>query len=249
MSELSPISHRSPKRRLAARKAFRAYIHHSYQLDIAISIDAAKQGLEVLSKVLKAAPIPDPFKSAVTAVPDIALQIIQIVEGVSGNVEDARALAVHIANVTETAMRPFKNKSPGELERSQDTKARLEAFARVLEQIKGEMKDLISRRLRHRILNYESDASKLAAMKERVNNAITDLQLETVVAVGHGVDIIRQNQGRMLESQLQMDQDHRVTVDEQRDRDRMVVQQLTQQQLLMIRQQPMSSQERLDAGS
>ncbi|KAG9034306.1 hypothetical protein FRB95_013464 [Tulasnella sp. JGI-2019a] len=210
-------------------------------------MDTAKQGLQVLSKVLKVAPIPDPFKSAVTAIPDLALQIIGIVE--VGNVEDAETLAVHIANVTETAMRPFKNKPPEELERSHDTKARLEAFAGVLEHIKGEMEDLISRRLHYRILSYEGDASKLAGMKERVNNAIADLQLETVVAVGHGVDIIRQNQGLILENQSQMSQDHRVAVQEEEDRDRMIAQQLTQQQLLILQQQFMSPQERVDAGS
>ncbi|KAG9031600.1 hypothetical protein FRB95_002529 [Tulasnella sp. JGI-2019a] len=60
-------------------------------------MDNAKQGLKLLSTILKAAPIPEHFKLAVTAIPDIALQIIEIVDGVKGNVAGAEALAVHIA--------------------------------------------------------------------------------------------------------------------------------------------------------
>lgn len=43
-------------------------------------MEGAKLGLEVLSTVLEAAPIPEPFKSAVTAIPDLALKIMEVVE-------------------------------------------------------------------------------------------------------------------------------------------------------------------------
>ncbi|KAG8988692.1 hypothetical protein FRB93_004027 [Tulasnella sp. JGI-2019a] len=205
-------------------------------------MDNPKQGLQLLSKVPKAAPIPEPFKSAVIAIPDIALQILEIVDlsgsGVKGNVVGAEALAVHIANVTETTMRPFQNKPPSELERSPNTRKRLESFARALEQIKGEMEVLRSRGLSNRAFSYEDDASKLKAMKEKVDDAMKDLQLETVVAAGHGIDVIRQDLVLLSEEQRLMNQ-----------KQEMLAQQQTRQQLLTSWQQYMSSPEPRDAGS
>ncbi|KAG9012431.1 hypothetical protein FRB94_006046 [Tulasnella sp. JGI-2019a] len=217
-------------------------------------METAKRGLRLLSIALKAAPIPDPFKSAVTAIPDIALQIIEIVDAVKGNVEDAKDLALYIANVTETTMRPFET-NPGELDKSPNTKKRLQEFHAVLEKIEDEMAALMSRRLRRRILSYDSDASKLAAMKQSVDDAINQLQLGTTIAVGHGVDVIRQDQNRMLEEQSRihedqsrMFEDQRIAIREQDEYNRMTAQQQTQQQRFTVRQQDMSRQERLDAA-
>ncbi|KAG8981784.1 hypothetical protein FRB93_008376, partial [Tulasnella sp. JGI-2019a] len=209
-------------------------------------MENAKQGLQLLSKALNAAPIPDPFKSAVTAIPNIAVQIIEIVDSVKGNVEDAKELAIYIANVTDKTMRPFKTK-PDELDRSPDTQMRLEELRGVLEKTEEEMLTLMSRRLRSRALSYGDDASKLAAMKQRVDDAINELQLETVVAVGHGVDVIRQDQRLIVEEQHQMNQEQRIAFQEQEDRDRMAAQQQIHQQLFMSRQQHLSGQERRDA--
>ncbi|KAG8982756.1 hypothetical protein FRB94_007973 [Tulasnella sp. JGI-2019a] len=222
-------------------------------------MEIAKQGLKLLSTALKASPIPDPFKSAVTAIPDIALQIIEIVDAVKGNVEDAKTLALYIANVTETAMRPFENKPAGELERSPDTKKRLQEFQGVLEKIEEDMQILIARRLGRRVLSYAADASKLATMKQNVDDAINRLQLEIVVAVGHDVDVMRQDQSCMFEDQRQMNQDQRqmnqdqrqmnqdqrIAIQDQAERDHMAAEQRTQQQLLMIRQPDMTRQERI----
>ncbi|KAG8997355.1 hypothetical protein FRB94_007710 [Tulasnella sp. JGI-2019a] len=163
-------------------------------------METAIQGLRLLSIALNAAPIPDPFKSAVTAIPDI-------VAAVKGNLEDAVALAICIANVTDTNMRPFKTKPAGELEKSLNTKRSLEEFRKVLETIKEDMAHLMSRRLGSKVLSYDSDASKLAVMKQSVDDAINQLQLETVIAVGHGVDIMSHEQNRMFEDQRQMNQD------------------------------------------
>ncbi|KAG9016068.1 hypothetical protein FRB93_011542 [Tulasnella sp. JGI-2019a] len=231
-------------------------------------MEPAKQGLKFLSIALKAAPIPGPFKSAVTAIPDIALQIIEIVDAVKGNVEDAKELGLQIAKVTETTMRPFET-NPDELDRSPNTKKRLQEFHVVLEKIEDEMTTLMSRRLDRRILSYDDDTSKLAAMKQSVDDAINQLQLETVITVGHGVDVVRQDQSRMIEDQSRMyekqsrmheDQRHmhddqnrmfedqRRAAREQEEYNRMTAQQQTQQQLFMVRQQDMSRQERIDAG-
>ncbi|KAG8989330.1 hypothetical protein FRB94_014480 [Tulasnella sp. JGI-2019a] len=72
------------------------------------ALDVAKLGLRALSTGLKASPIPEPFKSAVSGIPDAVLQIIEIVETVKGNVDDAGDLALYIGQVTETAVRPLQ---------------------------------------------------------------------------------------------------------------------------------------------
>ncbi|KAG8872996.1 hypothetical protein FRB97_007128, partial [Tulasnella sp. 331] len=167
-------------------------------------MEGAKQGLELLSTVLDAAPIPEPFKSAVKGIPDIALQILTIVEAVKGNVEDAEALAVYIANVTKTTMRPFETKPPSSLDRSPAMKTRIEEFQGVLVEIKQEMENLTSRRLRDRVFSYSKDASKLAAMKKKVDDAINLIQLETAVATSHEVDLMSQAQQRNNEEHLLM---------------------------------------------
>ncbi|KAG8978015.1 hypothetical protein FRB94_003669 [Tulasnella sp. JGI-2019a] len=157
--------------------------------------------------------------------------------------------------MTETTMHLFQNKPLGELERSPDTKERLEAFAQVLNQIKGEMEALRSRALPNRIFSHEEDASKLRAMKERVDDAIKSLQLETIVAAGHGIDVIRQDLGVVHQDLDVIHQDLGVMSREQRsanqkqdERDRILAQQLTRQQLLTSWQQYMSSPEPHDAG-
>ncbi|KAG8989009.1 hypothetical protein FRB94_014752 [Tulasnella sp. JGI-2019a] len=207
-------------------------------------MEKAKQALQLLSTVLNAAPIPDPFKSAVTAIPDIALQIIEIVDAVKGNVDDAKALAVYIATVTDKTMRPFAAK-PDELERSPDTQMRLQEFQGALEKIKEEIKTLLFQRLGGRILSYDTDASKLAGMKQSVDDAMNQLQLETVVAVGHDVNIIRQDQSRMFEEQRQMNQEQRIAFQTIEENNRLTA----QQQLLIVRQPDMSREERLDEAT
>lgn len=93
----------------------------------AVTLTDARLALETLSGVLSAVPIPDPLKSAVTAIPTAALQIVAIAEvgwtidsedvinidlriqGVKKNKEDARALALYITNLTEATLKPFEN--------------------------------------------------------------------------------------------------------------------------------------------
>ncbi|KAG8977587.1 hypothetical protein FRB93_011885 [Tulasnella sp. JGI-2019a] len=211
-------------------------------------MEKAKQALQLLSTVLNAAPIPDPFKSAVTAIPDIALQIIEIVGAVKGNVDDAKSLAVYIATATDKTMRPFVTK-PDELKRSPDTQMRLQEFQGVLDKIKEEIKTLMLQRLGSRILSYDSDASKLAGMKQSVDEAMNQLQLETVVAVGHDVNIIHQDQShmfeeqsRMFEEQRHMNQEQHIAFQTIEELNRLAA----QQQLLAVRQPDMSREERLD---
>ncbi|KAG9001441.1 hypothetical protein FRB94_004756 [Tulasnella sp. JGI-2019a] len=78
-------------------------------------------------------------------------------------------------------------------------------------------------------------------MEKKVDDAIKDLQLETVVAAGHGIDVIRQDLGAMSEEQ-------RLTSQKQEERDKMLAQQQTRQQLLTSWRQHMSSPEPRDAG-
>ncbi|KAG8996941.1 hypothetical protein FRB94_007961 [Tulasnella sp. JGI-2019a] len=93
------------------------------------------------------------------------------------------------------------------------------------------MKTLMARRLGSRILGYADDASKLATMKQNVDDVINQLQLGIVVAVGHGVDVMRQDQSLMFEDQRQMNQDQRIAIREQEERDNTATEQRTQQQL------------------
>ncbi|KAG8863042.1 hypothetical protein FRB97_005386, partial [Tulasnella sp. 331] len=66
-------------------------------------MEGAKQGLELLSTVLDAAPIPEPFKSAVKGIPDIVLQILTIVEAVKGNVSGSYDRTLRLWNATTGA--------------------------------------------------------------------------------------------------------------------------------------------------
>ncbi|KAG8996180.1 hypothetical protein FRB94_008512 [Tulasnella sp. JGI-2019a] len=180
-------------------------------------MEVAKDGLDILSTFLNAAPIPEPFKSAVTAIPDIALQILTIVETVKGNAEDAKALAIYIANVTKTTMRPFETKPQGSLDNSPAMKKRIDDFREVLEKIKDEMQALTSRRLRLRVLHYARDAATLTAFKTRVDEAVKDIQLETVMATGHEVDLISQGQERIFQEQYRVSQELLVVTQRQQD--------------------------------
>ncbi|KAG8846339.1 hypothetical protein FRB96_002009 [Tulasnella sp. 330] len=157
-------------------------------------MESAKLGMEVLSTALNVAPIPEPFKSTVTVIPDLALQIIEIVEGVKGNVKDARALVIYVADMTNMAMTPFKTKPPDSLDNSPETNKRIGDFKKVLVKIQEEMEILMHRKLRKRIFSYVRDASKLADMKKRVDAAANQLQLQTAIATGHGVEFLSHEQ-------------------------------------------------------
>ncbi|KAG9002480.1 hypothetical protein FRB94_003840 [Tulasnella sp. JGI-2019a] len=161
-------------------------------------MDGVKVGIKLLSSGLKAAPIPEPFKSAVTAIPDLVLNILEIVETVKGNVDDAAALAVYIADVTMVVMRPLETRP---LDENPALKLRIEELTAVLEKIKQEMSTLVSRRLIKRVFAYAKDSSKLAEMKKRVDEATHRLQLETVVATGREVDHISQEQRLRFQTQ------------------------------------------------
>ncbi|KAG9009488.1 hypothetical protein FRB93_005424 [Tulasnella sp. JGI-2019a] len=160
-------------------------------------MEVSKDGLGILSTLLNAAPIPEPFKSAVTVIPAIALQILTIVETVKGNAEDAKALVIYIANVTSITMRPFETKPQGTLDSGPAMMKRMDNFRgcvsssrnpcdpvqtihrehRALERIKDEMQVITSRRLRLRVFHYARDAATLAAFKTGVDEAVKHIQV------------------------------------------------------------------------
>ncbi|KAG8880136.1 hypothetical protein FRB97_001067 [Tulasnella sp. 331] len=168
------------------------------------ALQIVKRTLGGLSVIVNALPIPDPFKSAVVGIPDAVLQIITILEANSayeqtakGNMEDAIALTVYIATVTDKTIRPLDpiNTAPAAMER-------IEEFFEVLQQIKKGVRDLASHKSRwRRIVNYDRDASTLAAMKQSVADAITSIQLETAVATNQEVDLISRKQDVMSQEQ------------------------------------------------
>ncbi|KAG9007754.1 hypothetical protein FRB94_013989 [Tulasnella sp. JGI-2019a] len=82
------------------------------------------------------------------------------------------------------------------------TQKRIHEFQETLRQITVEIAILASGKSpRKWIINYDRDASKLSALKQRVVDAITAIELGTVVATGHQVDIISQKQDFAHEDQ------------------------------------------------
>ncbi|KAG9003364.1 hypothetical protein FRB94_003187 [Tulasnella sp. JGI-2019a] len=152
------------------------------------TLQSAKASLQILSALVKAVPIPEPFKSAVVVIPDAVLQIITIVETAKGNMEDAIVLATYITTITDKTIRSL------DLPRiTLVTQYRIREFQEALQQIAEEITTLASRRsLRKWIVNYDRDASTLSALKQKVAVVIAGIQLETVVSTGHEVDVISQ---------------------------------------------------------
>ncbi|KAG9000532.1 hypothetical protein FRB94_005382 [Tulasnella sp. JGI-2019a] len=175
------------------------------------TLQVAKASLQVLSTIVKAVPIPEPFKSAVVGIPDAVLQIIAIVETAKGNMEDAQVLALYIATITDRSIRPL------DLPRvTPATQNRIHEFHETLRQITEEIAVLASgRSLRKWIFSYDRDASKLGAWKQRVVDAVTGIQLETVVATGHQVDIISQDQQAIIQKQELIYQDQQAIIQKQ----------------------------------
>ncbi|KAG8997522.1 hypothetical protein FRB94_007615 [Tulasnella sp. JGI-2019a] len=88
-------------------------------------------------------------------------------------------------------MRPFETR-PDPVERSPDTQMRLQEYQGMLEKIKGEIKTLMLQRLGSRILNYDSDASKLVGMKQSVDEAMNQLQGLNRLAAQQQLLVVRQ---------------------------------------------------------
>ncbi|KAG9029637.1 hypothetical protein FRB95_005073 [Tulasnella sp. JGI-2019a] len=121
-----------------------------------------------------------------------------------GNGEDAKALAMYIANVTEMTMRPFETKP---LDNSPNMKKRIGDLHQVLETIRDELQTLTSRRLRLRVLHYARDVTKMAGFKTRIDEAVKHVQLETVLATGHEVGLVSERQERSIQEQYRISQD------------------------------------------
>ncbi|KAG8990146.1 hypothetical protein FRB93_003312 [Tulasnella sp. JGI-2019a] len=172
------------------------------------TLQNAKASLLALSALVKAVPIPEPFKSAVTGIPDAVLQIIKIVETAKGNVEDAKSLALYIATITDRTIRPL------DLSRvSPAVQERIREFKDALWQIMEEITALSSRRpLRKWIVNYDRDASTLSTLKQKVVNIIAGIQLETVVATGHEVDLLYQEQQVLIRKQQEVEINQLITL-------------------------------------
>ncbi|KAG8993501.1 hypothetical protein FRB94_013251 [Tulasnella sp. JGI-2019a] len=153
------------------------------------TLQSTKASLQILSAVVKAVPIPEPFKSAVVGIPDAVLQIIKIVETAQGNTEDAKVLAVFISTITDKTIRSLDLPHA-----TATTQNRVREFREALQQIGEEIATLTSRRPLRKWINYDRDASTLSTLKQKVVEIITGVQLETVVATGHEVDMISRKQ-------------------------------------------------------
>ncbi|KAG8992360.1 hypothetical protein FRB94_011698 [Tulasnella sp. JGI-2019a] len=124
------------------------------------TLEATKLALNLLSTGLHACPIPEPFKSAVTGIPGAVLQIIAIVEAAKGNADNARELALYIGQVTDATIRPLQKPA-------------------------NQIRDLLSRSRARRLLRYSSDASKIATMKQKIQDAITSIQASDLPHISH----------------------------------------------------------------
>ncbi|KAG8993962.1 hypothetical protein FRB94_010240 [Tulasnella sp. JGI-2019a] len=161
------------------------------------TLQHAKASLQVLSTIVKAVPIPEPFKSAVIGIPDAVLQVISIVESAKGNMEDAKVLVLYIATITDRTIRSL------DLPRvTPATQNRICEFQEALRQITEEISALTSRRaLRKWLINYDRDASTLSAAKQKVMDVIAGLQLETVVDTDYKVELLYQEQQAIIRKQ------------------------------------------------
>ncbi|KAG8989287.1 hypothetical protein FRB94_014531 [Tulasnella sp. JGI-2019a] len=165
------------------------------------TLQTAKASLQVLSAIVKAVPIPEPFKSAVVGIPDAVLQIITIIETAKGNMEDAKVLTLYIATITGRTIRSLdlSHATPA-------TQRRIHEFQDALRQITGEITVLASwRPLRKWIINYDRDAATLSALKQKVTDVITGIQLETVVSTGHEVELLYQEQQILIRKQQEIE--------------------------------------------
>ncbi|KAG8991329.1 hypothetical protein FRB94_012555, partial [Tulasnella sp. JGI-2019a] len=172
------------------------------------TLHTAKACLHMLTAIVKAAPIPEPFKSAVVWIPDAVLQIITIVENTKGNIEDAKALVLYIATITDRTIRPLDLSCVSPV-----TQNRIYEFHEALRQITEEIKIFASRRsLRKWIINYDRDASTLSTLKQKVAEVITGIQLETVVATCHEVELLYQEQQILIRKQQESEIDRLIAL-------------------------------------
>ncbi|KAG8989748.1 hypothetical protein FRB94_014060 [Tulasnella sp. JGI-2019a] len=158
-----------------------------------MSVDAlqtVKVSLQALSIAVHAMPIPQTFKDAV-------LQIIRIVESAKGNMENAKVLALYIATMTDRTLGPLDFSHV-----TSATEKRIYEFQEALKPITEEIRRLASQRsLRKWIIYYDRDASKLTTLRQKIADIVIAIQLETAIATGHEVDVVRQKQDLVHEDQ------------------------------------------------
>ncbi|KAG8998719.1 hypothetical protein FRB94_006697 [Tulasnella sp. JGI-2019a] len=161
---------------------------------MADALDATKLSLTALSIGLHASPIPEPLKSAIAGIPGAVLQIIDIVETMKGNVDDARDLVLYIGQVTETVIRPLQTIPPNISHRPLEEG--IDEFRHMLDAIKGKTHTILSQSRAARLLRHRSDAAKIMAMKKKVDDTIRCIQLETTFVTSYTVGQISQKQER-----------------------------------------------------
>ncbi|KAG8887116.1 F-box/WD repeat-containing protein 9 [Tulasnella sp. 332] len=144
-------------------------------------MEATKLVLEVLFTRLNAAPIPNPFKSAVTAIPNLALNIFEVVGA-------SRYLRSSHDTIPDQAYRIARQKS-----RSQKACGGLQGvrafddrlamtWYRTASSKQGTDEDsrreriLTDRKLLKRAFSYTRDALKLANMTKRLGDAVSQFQ-------------------------------------------------------------------------
>ncbi|KAG9034282.1 hypothetical protein FRB95_013440 [Tulasnella sp. JGI-2019a] len=145
----------------------------------AIESAAPEARLRAFSTMVKAGPFPELFKSAILRMIAVILEITTFVEQAGRNMKDAKVLVLYIATVAERTLRPLdpSHYSPA-------LKGGIDQFTAVLIPITEDITALASSRPFPKwIINYyDRDASKLAAWKQSIADAIVDIQLEATIA-------------------------------------------------------------------
>ncbi|KAG8873699.1 hypothetical protein FRB98_008842, partial [Tulasnella sp. 332] len=154
-----------------------------------------------LRMVLNTLPIPDPFKSAVTAVPTIALTLMQVSQAVKTNKKDVREFTLYIGQLTDATLRPLQyvDRRPicPEMENAvaefhehvhvhvNDGIVTLKPFNcpfRELKHILKDMEKLTARSRWRRIAGYRSDPIKIVASKQRLQQVVEIIKVGTMLA-------------------------------------------------------------------
>ncbi|KAG9028210.1 hypothetical protein FRB95_006745 [Tulasnella sp. JGI-2019a] len=152
--------------------------------------------LTYLQCSIEASPIPEPFKSAVATLPSTALLVLKTAQLDKKRYQALTELAVYIATLTETIVRPLLNKPPEDVDESMAIQ--VEAFHREMENVLDHMETLGSRPLFSRMFKKTDDVLTISGFSGRIQKIITIFQLETNVALRVQVNDLRREMRDMV---------------------------------------------------
>ncbi|KAG8860543.1 hypothetical protein FRB96_003797 [Tulasnella sp. 330] len=149
--------------------------------------------LQTVIRVLNASSVPNPFKSAVGAIPNLALTIMGTAESAKRNKNEADELAEYIARLSViTTHELLKRGVPGD---NSDALQGVEEFTRVINRVLVKIKKLQSWTSGGRWFDYRNDMLDIDGFKENIRNAMNLLQLEELLTVQLTLETVKENGG------------------------------------------------------